>query len=79
MTLILRFRRVFKLPVAPDDHGAAGIREPGGDRGDGGDGGCPGVDAAVPGFAAYGKKGVSRSAATAASWRLGVLSLVPMR
>ncbi len=79
LTLVLRFRRAFDLPIAPDDHGAAGVWQPGGQRSDGGDGCSAGVDGPVPGFAAYGKNGVYRRAATAVSWGLGVLSLVPKR
>ena len=79
MILFLSFRGVFDPPLAPDGHRAAGEWQPGGHGGDGGDGRRAGVDATVPGFTAYGKKGVPRRASTAASWRLGVLSLVPMR
>lgn len=79
MTFFLMIRCVFDLPVAPDRHRAAGEWQPGRHRGDGGDSRRPGVDASVPGFPAYGKKGVAPRAWTAASWRLGVLSLVPMR
>jgi hypothetical protein len=67
MTLFLRFRCVFELPIAPDDHRAAGEWQPGGHGGDSGDGCRAGVDAAVPGFTGYCKKGVSLRAWTVAS------------
>ena len=57
MTFFLILRRVFDLPVAPDRHRTAGKWQPGRHGGDGGDGRRPGVDAAMPGFLAYGKKG----------------------
>ncbi len=79
MTFFLRFRCVFDLPVAPHRHRAAGEWQSGCHRGDGGDGRRPGVDATVSGFPGYGEKGVARRALITASWRLGVLSLVPMR
>lgn len=66
-------------PIALNGHGGAGTRQSGRDWGDGFHGGFAGVDAPVIAFAAQVKKGEPSRALLAASIRLEVFSLVPMR